>query len=93
MIDITLFLNGEDISTKADSHICRCYSTTNNQDIQSNIMTEGYRQIQHQRERETETERGVPATGLKRGYYSSDSSKLKELRVLFWMRGAVGSQC
>ena len=56
-------------------------------------MTEGYRQIQHQRERETETERGVPATGLKRGYYSSDSSKLKELRVLFWMRGAVGSQC
>ena len=28
-----LFLNGEDISTKADSHICRCYSTTNNQDI------------------------------------------------------------
>ena len=33
LIDSTLFLNGEDISTKADSHICRCYSTTNNQDI------------------------------------------------------------
>ena len=36
--DYIIFLNlfgtvdGEDISTKADSHICRCYSTTNNQD-------------------------------------------------------------
>ena len=37
-IDWTLFLNGEDISTKADSHICRCYSTTNNQDIHSQIL-------------------------------------------------------
>ena len=26
LIDSTLFLNGEDISTKADSHICRCYN-------------------------------------------------------------------
>ena len=38
LIDWTLFLNGEDISTKADSHICRCYSTTNNQDIHSQIL-------------------------------------------------------
>ena len=38
LIDWTLFLNGEDISTKADSHICRCYSTTNNQDIHSQIQ-------------------------------------------------------
>ncbi len=38
LIDWTLFLNGEDISTKADSHICRCYSTTNNQDIHSEIL-------------------------------------------------------
>ena len=36
-IDWTLFLNGED-STKADSHICRCYNTTNNQDIHSEIL-------------------------------------------------------
>ena len=28
------FFNCEDISTKAESHICRCYSITNNQDIQ-----------------------------------------------------------
>ena len=28
------------IITKADSHICRCYSTTNNQDIHSDIMRE-----------------------------------------------------
>ena len=26
------------ISTKADSHICRCYSTANNQDIHSEIL-------------------------------------------------------
>ena len=38
LIDWTLFLNGEDISTKADSHICCCYSTTNNQDIHSEIL-------------------------------------------------------
>ena len=38
LIDWTLFLNGEDISTKADSHVCRCYSTTNNQDIHSEIL-------------------------------------------------------
>ena len=38
LIDWTLFLNGEDISTKADSHICRCYNTTNNQDIHSEIL-------------------------------------------------------
>ena len=38
LIDWTLFLNGEDISTKADSHICRCYSATNNQDIPSEII-------------------------------------------------------
>ena len=38
LIDWTLFLNGEDISTKADSHICRCYSTTNNQNIHSEIL-------------------------------------------------------
>ena len=38
LIDWILFLNGEDISTKADSHICRCYSTTNNQDIHSEIL-------------------------------------------------------
>ena len=38
LIDRTLFLNGEDISTKADSHICRCYNTTNNQDIHSEIL-------------------------------------------------------
>ena len=38
LIDWTLFLNSEDISTKADSHICRCYSTTNNQDIHSEIL-------------------------------------------------------
>ena len=32
----TLFLNDEDIRTKADSHyICRCYSTANNQNIHS----------------------------------------------------------
>ena len=37
LIDWTLFLNGEDISTKANSRICRCYSTTNNQDIHSQI--------------------------------------------------------
>ena len=33
----TLFVNGKDISTKADSHICHCYSTTNNQDFLSEI--------------------------------------------------------
>ena len=49
MTDLTLFLNGEDISTKADSHICRCYSTTNNQDSHSEIL-------ERERERETETE-------------------------------------
>ena len=38
LIDWTLFLNGEDISTKADSHICRCSNTTNNQDIHSEIL-------------------------------------------------------
>ena len=38
IIDETLILNAEDISTKADSHICRCYSTTNNQDIHSEIL-------------------------------------------------------
>ena len=38
LIEWTLFLNGEDISTKADSHICRCYSTTNNQGIHSQIL-------------------------------------------------------
>ena len=38
LIDWILFLNGEDISTKADSHICRCYNTTNNQDIHSEIL-------------------------------------------------------
>ena len=38
LIDWTLFLNGEDISSKADSHIGRCYSTTNNQDIHSEIL-------------------------------------------------------
>ena len=38
LIDLTLFLNSEDISTKADSHICRCYSTTNNQDIYSELL-------------------------------------------------------
>jgi len=38
LIDWTLFLNGEDISTNADSHICRCYNTTNNQDIHSEIL-------------------------------------------------------
>ena len=32
-----MFLNGEDISTKADSHICRCYNT-NSQDIHSEIL-------------------------------------------------------
>ena len=34
----TLFLNGEDISTKADWHICRCYSTTNNRDIRNETV-------------------------------------------------------
>ena len=34
---LTLFLNGEDISTKADSLTCHCYSTTNKQDIHSEI--------------------------------------------------------
>ena len=34
----TLFLNGEDISTKADWHICRCYSTTNNRDIRDETV-------------------------------------------------------
>ena len=38
LIDRTLFLNGEDISTKADSHICHIYSATNNQDIHSEIV-------------------------------------------------------
>ena len=38
LIDRILFLNSEDISTKANSHICRCYSTTNNQDIHSEIL-------------------------------------------------------
>ena len=38
LIDWTLFLNGKDISTTADSHICRCYNTTNNQDIHSEIL-------------------------------------------------------
>ena len=38
LIDSTLFVNGEEISTKADSHICRCYNTTNNQDIHSEIL-------------------------------------------------------
>ena len=38
LTDWNLFLNGEDIGTKADSHICRCYSTTNNQDIHSEIL-------------------------------------------------------
>ena len=38
LIDWTLFLKGEDISTKADSHICRCYSTTNNQNFHSDIL-------------------------------------------------------
>ena len=38
LIDWTLFLNSEDISTKADARICRCYSTANNQDIQSEIL-------------------------------------------------------
>ena len=38
LTDWTLFLNGEDISTKADSHICHCYSTTNNQNIHSEIL-------------------------------------------------------
>ena len=38
MTDLTLFLNGEDISTKADSHICRCYSTANNQNIRSQTL-------------------------------------------------------
>ena len=38
LIDWTLFLNGEDISTKADSHIYCCYSTTNNQYIHSEIF-------------------------------------------------------
>ena len=39
-----MFLNGDDISTKADSHICRCstYSTK--------------RERERERERETETE-------------------------------------
>ena len=38
LIDWTLFLNGEDIRTKADSHICRCYNTTNKQDIHSEVL-------------------------------------------------------
>ena len=38
LTDWTLFLNGEDISTKVDSHICRCYNATNNQDIHSEIL-------------------------------------------------------
>ena len=38
LIDWILFLNGEDISTKADSYICHCYNTTNNQDIHSEIL-------------------------------------------------------
>ena len=38
LIEWTLFLNGKDISAKADSHICRCHSTTNNQDIHSEIL-------------------------------------------------------
>ena len=38
LTDWTLFLNGEDISTKADLHICRCYNTTHNQDIHSEIL-------------------------------------------------------
>ena len=37
-IDWLIELNGEDNSTKADSYICRCYSTTNNQDIHSDIL-------------------------------------------------------
>ena len=38
MRERNLFLSGEDISTKADSHICRCYSTTNNQNIHNEIL-------------------------------------------------------
>ena len=38
LIDWTLFLNGEDINIKADSHICHCYSTNNNQDIHCEIL-------------------------------------------------------
>ena len=33
-----IIIKGEDISTKADSHICRCYNATNNQDIHSEIL-------------------------------------------------------
>ena len=40
LIDWTLFLNGEDTSTKADSRICRCCSTTNIRDICSEILLE-----------------------------------------------------
>ena len=38
LTDRTLFLNGENTNTKADSPICRCYSTTNSQDILSEIL-------------------------------------------------------
>ena len=41
---LILFLNGEDISAKADLRICRCYSTTNNQDIHSQILWERERE-------------------------------------------------
>ena len=34
----TLFFNGDDISIKANSHICHCYSTISNQDIHSEIL-------------------------------------------------------
>ena len=66
LIDWTLFLNGEDTSTKADSHICRCYSTTNNQEREGDLdqrLARAWMEREREggwelgRERETGTER------------------------------------
>ena len=53
------------MTTKADSYICRCYSTTNNQDIHGEILLQKaidktasvkIKERERERERETETE-------------------------------------
>ena len=38
LTDYTLFLKGEYISRKADWHTCRCYSTTGNEDIHTDML-------------------------------------------------------
>ena len=62
LIKLCFSTNSKDVSTKTYSHICHCYSTTNNQDIHSEILCQTYiyrvkNSIKRESDRQTDQDR------------------------------------